>query len=93
MNVKLAWSLKESTQALLKDLETALTVIADRTVLVGERLDVKALLEQKVEAGWKKVGVVVCGPAGLCDSVRTAVVTLRRTSEVVFELEVDAFSW
>ncbi|KAH7199003.1 ferric reductase like transmembrane component-domain-containing protein [Fusarium flagelliforme] len=93
VNVKLAWSLKESSQPLSKDLETALTGIDDKTVLVGERLDVKALLEQEVEAGWKKVGVVVCGPAGLCDSVRAVVVTLGRTSGVVFELEVDAFSW
>ncbi|KAF5644084.1 ferric reductase Fre2p [Fusarium sp. NRRL 52700] len=49
-NVKLAWSLKESSRSLLQDLEPALSEVADKAVLVGERPDVKALLNQKVEA-------------------------------------------
>ncbi|KAF4503262.1 ferric reductase Fre2p [Fusarium agapanthi] len=93
VNVKLAWSLKESSRPLLKDLEPALSEIADKVISVGERLDVTALLEHEVEAGWKAIGVVVCGPPGLCDSTRSAVVSVGKASEAVFELEVDAFSW
>ncbi|KAF5606701.1 ferric reductase Fre2p [Fusarium subglutinans] len=93
VNVKLAWSLKESSRPLLKDLEPALSEIADKVISVGERLDVKALLEHEVEAGWKRIGVVVCGPPGLCDSTRSAVVSVGKAREAVFELEVDAFSW
>lgn len=93
INVKLAWSLKESSKSLLQDLEPALSEVADKVVLVAERLDVKALLHREVEAGWKRIGVVVCGPAGLCDDTRSAVATLGKTGGAVFELEVDAFSW
>ncbi|SCO02339.1 related to ferric reductase Fre2p [Fusarium fujikuroi] len=93
INVKLAWSLKESSKPLLQDLEPALSEVADKVVFVAERLDVKALLHQEVEAGWKRIGVVVCGPAGLCDDTRAAVVRLGKTAGAVFELEVDAFSW
>ncbi|CZR47948.1 uncharacterized protein FPRO_13615 [Fusarium proliferatum ET1] len=93
INVKLAWSLKESSRPLLQDLEPALGKVADKVVLVAERLDVKAFLQQEVEAGWKRIGVVVCGPAGLCDDTRAAVVSLGKTGRAVFELEVDAFSW
>ncbi|KAF5566522.1 ferric reductase Fre2p [Fusarium phyllophilum] len=93
VNVKLAWSLKESSRPLLQDLEPALSEIADKVISVGEQLDVKALLEHEVEAGWKRIGVVVCGPPGLCDSTRSAVVSVGKTNEAVFELEADAFSW
>ncbi|KAH7214456.1 ferric reductase like transmembrane component-domain-containing protein [Fusarium oxysporum] len=93
MNVKLAWSLKESSRPLLQDLEPALSEVADKVVLVAERLDVKALLHQEVEAGWKRIGVVVSGPAGLCDDTRAAVVSLGKKGGAVFELEVDTFRW
>ncbi|KAI0888490.1 ferric reductase like transmembrane component-domain-containing protein [Annulohypoxylon maeteangense] len=92
-NVKLAWSMKMATEPLMKDLGTALGKVADKVVLVGERLDVNALLAQEVSSGWKRVGVVVCGPGGLCDDVRESVVSFGRREKTVFELEVDAFSW
>ncbi|KAK1569919.1 ferric reductase like transmembrane component-domain-containing protein [Colletotrichum navitas] len=93
VNVKLCWSLRETSCALLQDLEPALDNIPDKVVLVGQRLDIEALLVREVEAGWKKVGVVVCGPAGLCDDTRMAVVRVGKRVKVIFELEVDAFSW
>ncbi|KAI2633203.1 ferric reductase like transmembrane component-domain-containing protein [Hypomontagnella submonticulosa] len=93
VNVKLAWSLKETSKSLEEDLAIALDNIADKEVVIGKRLDVNELLAQEVKAGWKRVGVVVCGPDGLCDDVRQAVVTFGRRRETVFELEVDAFSW
>ncbi|TLS22377.1 uncharacterized protein PpBr36_09920 [Pyricularia pennisetigena] len=94
VNVKLAWSLRETSRALLEDLEPALDGLADKVVVVGRRLDVDALLMREVQAGWKRVGVVVCGPPGLCDHTRTAVVRAgKKTTGTVFELEVDAFTW
>ncbi|KAI1453015.1 ferric reductase like transmembrane component-domain-containing protein [Annulohypoxylon moriforme] len=92
-NVKLAWSMKKVAEPLAMDLGAALGKVADKVVLVGERLDVNALLAQEVSSGWKRVGVVVCGPGGLCDDVREAVVSFGRREKTVFELEVDAFSW
>ncbi|KAF4449005.1 Adenosine deaminase [Fusarium austroafricanum] len=92
VNVKLAWSMKESYRPLLQDLEPALSTATDKLVLVGEWLDVESLLEHEVEAGWKKVGVVACGPAGLCDLTRAAVSKIGKVNSVAFELEVDAFA-
>ncbi|RYO92113.1 hypothetical protein DL764_008182 [Monosporascus ibericus] len=93
VNVKLAWCVKQADEGLAKDLGMALDSIADKEVLIGKRLDVHSLLAQEVQAGWDKVGVVVCGPAELCDAVRAAVVNFGRLEKTVFELEVDAFTW
>ncbi|XDG06374.1 hypothetical protein ABKA04_005989 [Annulohypoxylon sp. FPYF3050] len=92
-NVKLAWSVRAAAEPLALDLGAALARVEDRVVLVGQRLNVSALLAQEVSTGWERVGVVVCGPAGLCDDVREAVVVFGRRERTVFELEVDAFTW
>ena len=92
-NVKLAWSVKSSAEPLVRELDTVLAGVADKQVSVGVRLDIDALLKQAVAAGYKKVGVIVCGPAGMCDDVRAKVAGIGRGSGTVFELEVDAFSW
>jgi len=67
--------------------------MADKEVLIGERLNIEALLRNEVDVGYKKVGVVVCGPAGMCDDVRAIVAGFGRSGKIVFELEVEAFSW
>jgi len=90
-NVKLAWSVRESAEVMVRELETVLEGVADKEVLVGERLDVRGLLERELK--WERVGVVVCGPGGLCDDVRREVARMGRKEKTVFELEVDAFSW
>jgi predicted ferric reductase len=92
-NIKLAWSLKESASAVLKEVEGVLSGIADKEVLVGQRVDVDALLRAEVGAGCQRIGVVVCGPGGLCDDVRARVASLGRHEKTVFELEVHAYSW
>ena len=92
-NVKLCWSVKESSESIVQDLEPVLKGVAEKEIKVGRRLDVRALLAQEVQAGWKKIGVVVCGPGGLCDDVRAAVVVEGKKGGALFELEVDAFSW
>lgn len=92
-NVKLAWSAKESARCLVKDLEDALSAFAEKEVRVGKRLDISRLLDGEINAGWETVGVVVCGPGGLCDDVRAAVVAASKISKTKFELEVEAYSW
>jgi hypothetical protein len=94
-NVKLAWSVKESARCLADDLEEALGQLSpsNRDVRVGSRLDIKHLLAEEVAAGWERVGVVVSGPAALCDDARAAVVAAAKFGKTVFELEVEAYSW
>jgi ferredoxin-NADP reductase len=92
-NLKLAWSVKESAQVLLQEVEGVLGGIEDKEVLVSRRLDVRVLLELEARVGWQKVGAVVCGPGSLCDDVRTSVARLGRHGKTVFELEVQAYSW
>lgn len=92
-NVKLAWSLKSNADALITEMDVVLRDMADKEVVVGGRLNLKSLLRREAEAGYAKVGVVVCGPGGMCDEVRARVAGLGRGVKTVFELEVDAFSW
>lgn len=92
-NVKLAWTVKHSAEAVVQDLEPILSSVADREVRVGERIDIAALLRQEARAGYKRVGVVACGPPALCDEVRAVVSKLARHEKTIFELEIDAFSW
>jgi len=93
LNAKLCWSVKDSAQCLVDDLAVVLKGTAEKDVRVACRLDVAGLLEQEAAAGWKKIGVVVCGPGGLCDDVRAQVVRLGREGRGAWELEVDAFTW
>ena len=51
------------------------------------------MLSQEEDAGWAKIGVVACGPGGLCDDVRAAVVAAAKRGKAKFELEVDMYSW
>ncbi|KAK4152521.1 ferric reductase like transmembrane component-domain-containing protein [Chaetomidium leptoderma] len=94
-NVRLCWSVKESGACLVDALGGALEeVVREKEVRVGRRFDVAALLQEEVLVGWARIGVVVCGPGGLCDEVRALVVEMgRREKGVVLELEVDAYSW
>ena len=92
-NVKLAWSVNQTAQAVVQHLDGLLSTIPDKQIVVDQKLNVSELLLHEVRAGWKKVGVVVCGPPGLCDSARAEVARLGRHEKTVFELEVDAYSW
>lgn len=93
-NVKMAWSAKVSAKALVEELDAVLASVADKEVLVGQRLDLGGLLRREARAGYGKVGVVVCGPPGMCDEVRATVAALGRGGgETRFELQVEAFSW
>ena len=92
-NVKLAWSVKSSAEALVYKMDILLRDMAEKEVVVGQRLHIEASLKIEVQAGYGKVGVVVCGPGGMCDGVRARVAGLGRGGKTVFELKVDSFSW
>jgi len=92
-NVKLFWSLKNAAEGLVPAIDSVLMGLSEKDVRIGQRFDITTLLAQEVRGGWSKIGVVVCGPSGLCDDVRAAVVAIGKKKEVVFELEVDAYSW
>lgn len=92
-NVKICWSLRESARCLINELEGPLSRVQEKDVRVGSRLDFDSLLAQEVDAGWKKVGIVVSGPGGFCDAVRAAVVAAGKKGRTEFELEVDAYTW
>ena len=85
--------MKSSAEPLVHELETLLASVANKQVSVGERLNIDAVLRDAASKGYGKVGVVVCGPAGMCDEVRAKVAGLGRGGGTVFELEVNAFSW
>ncbi|KAK4186937.1 ferric reductase like transmembrane component-domain-containing protein [Podospora australis] len=92
-NVKVAWSVRTAAEGLVRDLEGPLSRVAEKDIRIGSRLDISALLAEEESAGWNRVGVVVCGPGGLCDDVRALVTAKARSGPTVWELEVDAFSW
>lgn len=92
-NVKLYWSVKSTMSGLVSDLDSALKTIREKEVVVGGRLDVESVLAKEQEVGWKRIGVVVCGPGGLCDAVRDGVSRRGKSGGAVWELDVEAFSW
>lgn len=94
-SVKLAWSVKESARCLVTAMDAVLGRIADedKEVRVGQRLDIEGLLVPEIQAGWQRIGVVACGPGGLCDDARAAVTAAGRKHKTIFVLEVDAYSW
>jgi ferredoxin-NADP reductase len=92
-NAKLCWSVKETVECLVQAMDEVLGGISEKDVRVGQRLDVRALLSQEVQSGWSKIGIVACGPGGLCDDVRAAVAAAEKKEKTIFELQVHAYSW
>jgi hypothetical protein len=92
-NVKLCWSVKDAARSLVEEMDGVVSRVAERDIRIGSRLNFDGLLGQEMDAGWRKVGVVVSGPGSLCDEVRAAVAAAGRKGRTVFELEVDAYSW
>ncbi|KAK5655945.1 hypothetical protein OQA88_5080 [Cercophora sp. LCS_1] len=91
VNAKLVWSVKETARDLVDAVD--LSGVATKEVRVGSRFSMEDLIVDEGNAGWARVGVVVCGPGSLCDDVRAAVSAAGRRGGTVFELEIDAFSW
>ncbi|CAI6332360.1 unnamed protein product [Periconia digitata] len=91
-NVKLHWSVKQNTQGLVDTLGEVLNNVREKEISVG-RFDLEGILAKEAQTGWGRIGVVVCGPGGMCDEVRSIVARKGREGKVVWELDVEAFSW
>ncbi|KAK6974381.1 ferric reductase like transmembrane component-domain-containing protein [Favolaschia claudopus] len=96
-NIRLLLSLKKADECLLDELGAVLDGVCEKEVVVGQRLgDFGEVLREEAERGWERVGVVVCGPPGMCDDVRAAVGRVGREvggGRCAFVLEVDSFAW
>lgn len=92
-NVKLCWTVKALSGCLAESMEKILQNVAEKDIGIGRRLNIPELLRNEVACGWEKIGVVVCGPNGLCDDARAAVIEAAKRGPSVFEMEVDAYSW
>lgn len=73
--------MKQSAKCFFHALEVALQNVAVKKILVGRRCDARSLIQQEVDNGWAKIGVIVCGPGSLCDYVRAAVIELGRKDQ------------
>ncbi|KAK4501565.1 hypothetical protein PRZ48_007374 [Zasmidium cellare] len=93
-NIKLMYGVKAEDQCLVDALSGVLEDISEKDIVVGQRLELEAMLRAEAEMGWSKIAVIVCGPASMCDDVRSIVSKLGRekSGECSFELEIDAFS-
>lgn len=92
-NVKLAWSIKEYAMPLVESVSKVLDRVVEKEVRIGRRLDIKELLAEDAQAGWKRIGVVACGPDGMCEDTRAFVTAAAQHGDSKFELEVHAYSW
>ncbi|KAK5652928.1 hypothetical protein OQA88_9407 [Cercophora sp. LCS_1] len=95
-NARLCWSIKESAQVLVSAMDPVIGRLDQDNVQirVGQRFNPSELLDEEAQAGWAKIGVVVCGPGGLCDDARAAVVAAgKKYRGTEFVLEVEAYSW
>ncbi len=64
----------------------------DVQVSIGERFDIKALLENESRSATGGTTVLVCGPPGMADEVRLAVTGLARHGTIMRMAE-ESFSW
>ena len=66
---------------------------AERCCRVENRLNVEQLLQEEVEAGSERVGVVVCEPGGLCHDIRATVAAASKLRQTDFELQAETCSF
>lgn len=92
-NLKLAWSVASSADALVIEVDVLLRPVLDKEILMGQRLNINSILQKEAHTGYGKIGVIVCGPAGLSDDVRVKMAGLGGGGKTIFQLEVNAFSW
>ncbi|KAM0514626.1 hypothetical protein ACHAPE_006622 [Trichoderma viride] len=92
-NVKLAWSVNEYASYLVESVSKVLDRVVEKEVRIGRRLDITELLAEDAQAGWRRIGVVTCGPEGMCDDTRALVTEVAKRGDARFELEVHAYSW
>lgn len=91
-NVKIYWSMRANQSGMSNEISPALKGV-ENDIVTGGRLDLEGLLNKEAAGGWKDLGVVVCGPGGMCDDVRQLVVRISKERKVNIELDVEAFAW
>lgn len=92
-NAKLYWSVRDHMRPLVSDIEGSKVLAGgEKEVVVGGRFNLREVIEIEAAQGGEVLGVVVCGPSGMCDEVRRIVVCLGRRGKKV-DLKVEAFSW
>ena len=93
-NVKLAWSVRENAQCLVEELQPLLDTLPEKEILVGQRLDMSALVKNEIHAGWMRIGIVCSGPAEMLDHAREiAEIAQANHPKVRLELHTDAYLW
>lgn len=95
LSTKLFFSVREADACLVESLNPVSNELAERDIKIGHRLDINELLRAEAKAGCSKVGVVVGGPAGMCDDARAAVTSLGKETAGVcsFHLGIHSYSW
>lgn len=92
-NAKLYWSAKEHSRALVDDITgTAVLEGREQDIRVGSRFDMRQVIRAEGARRGEVLGVIVCGPAGMCDDARQAVVELGQRGKKI-DLRIEAFSW
>jgi hypothetical protein len=92
-NVKLAWSVNGYASYLVESVSKVLDRVVEKEVRIGRRLDITELLAEDAQAGWRRIGVVTCGPEGMCYDTRVLVTEAAKRGDAQFELEVHAYGW
>ena len=77
-DVKLYHSVKAEDKCLIDALGTVISELPEKEINIGRRVAISPLLQDEANAGWARIGVVVCGPAGMCDDARAAVAVVAR---------------
>lgn len=105
---RLYWGVREQAKGLVRSVQHILaddgtTTVAeigqrarwgdvDVQISIGERFDLRSIIEADVSALNGGTTVVVCGPAGMADEVRTIVAGLGRHGATVRLVE-ESFAW
>lgn len=85
------WPLVNAVQDML-GLELSHWPGVDVTLSVGERLNLRELLEKDLEGG-RGTMIVACGPESMMDDVRSIVSGLTRHNGAVVKLVIECFAW
>lgn len=90
-NTKIYWSVKSNGGALVQDIAPALEKATEKEVKIGERFSIDDVIESETAGDWV-VGVVVCGPESMNESVRNAVSKFGKMGRKV-EVVIEEFAW
>ncbi|CAG8948968.1 hypothetical protein HYFRA_00002096, partial [Hymenoscyphus fraxineus] len=93
-NIKFAWGMKKDMEEMVSEFDHVLDRLEKREkeVAVGRRIDIENLIQEEAGRGWKRMGVIVCGPGAMGDAARSLVSQLGRKGMAI-ELLVESYGW